>query len=87
MIRSGVVQFPQEQKKDAVIELCARDGSAAVVADKFCASRISLYKWKKQLLGEEKAKTMSKSRKPTLPYDRDSLLAVVESLKKQIYRQ
>lgn len=87
MIRSSVVQFSQEQKKDAVIELCTREGSAAAIAHKLSASRISLYKWKKQLLGEEDTKTMSKYRKPTLPDDRDSLLAEVESLKKQIYRQ
>jgi len=87
IIRSGVVQFSQEQKKDAVIELCVREGAAAAVADKLRTSRISLYKWKKQLLGEEKAKTMSKSGKPTLSDDRDELLAEVQSLKKQIYRQ
>lgn len=87
MKRSGVVQFSQEQKKDAVIELCGREGSAVAVADKLGASRISLYKWKKQLLGEEGAKTMRKSGKPKLTDDRDELLAEVESLKKQIYRQ
>jgi transposase InsO family protein/transposase-like protein len=87
MKRSGVVQFSKEQKKDAVIELCTREGSASIIAEKHGASRISLYKWKKQLLGEEKAKTMSKSSKPRLPDDRDALWAEVESLKKQIYRQ
>lgn len=87
MRRSGVVQFSKEQKQDAVIELCTREGSAADITTKFGASRISLYKWKKQLLGEEKSKTMSKYRKTTLPDDRDSLLAEVEALKKQIYRQ
>jgi transposase-like protein len=53
-----VVQFSQEQKKDAVIELCAREGSAAAVADKLGVSRISLYKWKKELLGEDDATTI-----------------------------
>ncbi len=57
--RGAVVQFSQEQKKDAVIELCAREGSAAAVADRFGASRISLYKWKKELLG---AKNSNKSK-------------------------
>ena len=87
MKRSGVVQFSQDQQKEAVIELCVREGSAAVVADKLSVSRISLYKWKKQLLGEEEAKIMSKSRKPKLPDDRDALLTEVELLKKQIYRK
>ena len=85
--RGAVVQFSQEQKKDAVIELCAREGSAAAVADKLGASRISLYKWKKELLGEDDAKTMNRSSKPPLPDDRDVLLAEVESLKKELYRK
>lgn len=85
--RSGVVQFSQEQKKEAVIELCSREGSATVVAEEVGVSRFSLYKWKMQLLGEEKAKTMSESAKTKLPDDRDALLADVESLKKKIYRQ
>lgn len=87
MRRGDVVQFSQEQKKDAVIELCAREGSAAAVADRLGASRYSLYKWKKELLGEEDAKTMDGSGKPPLPDDRDALLAEVETLKKEIYRK
>ena len=85
--RGAVVQFSQEQKKDAVIELCAREGSAAAVADRFGASRISLYKWKKELLGEENAKTMDRSGKQPLPDDRDVLIAEVKTLKKEIYRK
>lgn len=84
---SRVVQFTKEQKKDAVLELCTREGAAATVAQEFAASRGVLYKWKKQLLGEEKVKTMKKSDKPTLSDDRDTLLMEVESLKKQIYRK
>jgi len=85
--RSAVVQFSQEQKKDAVIELCTRKVSAAAIADSLGASRISLYKWKKELLGEEDAKTMDGLGKPPLSDDRDALLAEVESLKKEIYRK
>lgn len=87
MRRGAVVQFSQEQKKDAVIELCAREGSAATVADRLGTSRYSLYKWKKELLDEEKAKTMDGSSKPSLPNDRDALTTEIESLKKEIYRQ
>jgi len=46
-----MVEFSQEQKKDAVIELCTRDETEAAVADKIGASRGTLYKWKKELLG------------------------------------
>jgi putative transposase len=85
--RGTMVQFSQEQKRDAVIELCAREGSAAAVANRIGASRISLYKWKKELLSEEGANTMDGSGKPPLPDDRDTLLAEVESLKKEIYKK
>jgi transposase InsO family protein/transposase-like protein len=81
-----VVKFTQDQKKDAVIELCTREGSAAAVADRLGTCRYSLYKWKKELLGEEDT-NMSEPGKPMLPDDRDALLAEVDSLKKQIYRQ
>jgi len=85
--RSVAVQFSQEQKKEAVIELRVREGSAATVADRVGVSISSLYKWEKELLGEENTKTMRESGKLTLPDDRDALLVEVESLKKQIYRQ
>lgn len=87
-IRSGaMVQFSQEQKKYAVIELCVREGSAAVVADRLGASRVNLYKWKKKLLREEDIKTMNRSGKPNLSDDRDLLMSEVESLKNEIYRK
>lgn len=85
--RSAVVQYPQKQKKAAVIELCTRKESASAVANRLGVSRYSLYKWKKELLFEEDAKAMSESSKPMLPDDRDELLAEVEALKKHIYRQ
>jgi len=84
--RSAVVKFSQEQKKDAVTNLCTREGSAAAVADRLGICRYSLYKWKKELLGEEDT-NMGEPGKPMLPDDRDALLAKVDSLKKQIYRQ
>ena len=87
MRRGSVIQFSQEQKKDAVIELCAREGSATAVADKLGVSRYSLYKWKKKLLSQEDAKTMDGSDKPPLSNDRDALWAEVESLKKEILRK
>lgn len=71
--RGAMVQFSHEQKKDAVIELCTREGSAEAVANRLGASRFSLYKWKKELLGEEDASPMDESRKPPLPDDMDAL--------------
>ncbi len=47
----GVVQFSQEQKQEAVVELCARKGPAADIADRLGVSRYILYKWRRELLG------------------------------------
>jgi putative transposase len=85
--RGTMVQFSKEQKKEAVIELCTREGSAAVVAEKIGISRGGLYKWKKQLLGKENNEDMKKFGKHELPDEREALLAEVESLKKEIYRK
>jgi len=85
--RSSGVHFSKEQKESAVIELCAREGAAASVAEQLGTSRNSLYKWKKELLGERDIKAMRESSKRTIPKDRDALLAELESLDKQIYRK
>jgi len=85
--RGTMVQFSNEQKKDAVIDLCLREGSAAAVADKIGASRGVLYKWKNELFGKENVKDMKNSRKSPLSDDKEALLAEVESLKKEIYRK
>ena len=44
---------PPQLKKQAVLELCTREGSAQVVAQKLGVSRPTLYNWKNQLLGRE----------------------------------
>lgn len=84
--RGSMVNFTQEQKKEAVIELCTREGAALVVANELGVSRGSLYKWKDELLG--KGVTSITEPDKTAPLDdKDALLAEIESLKKQIYRQ
>lgn len=82
---SSMVKYTCEQKKEAVIEFSTGDSSAVSVANTLGVSRNSLYKWKKELLGEECAEKMKHGNRPPLPDDRDTLLAEVESLKKQIY--
>ncbi|WP_414150892.1 IS3 family transposase [Acetobacterium carbinolicum] len=82
-----MLQFSKEQKKNAVIELCAREESAAAVDDKLGTSRCNLYNWKKDLLGQENAKTMKTSKQTLLSDDRDELLTEVEALKNKIYRK
>ena len=61
---SAMVECSQETKKQAVIDLCARRGSAQKVADAHHVSRISLYKWKKDLLGEERGAAMPEKKTP-----------------------
>ena len=83
----STIQYTPEQKKDAVIGLCIRKGSADAVAVAHGTSRTSLYKWKKYLLGKEDSRTMKRPNISILPDDRDALLAELSDLKEQIYRQ
>lgn len=96
----AMVEYPQEKKEQAVIDLCARNGSAIEVAQRHGVSRVTLYQWKKQLLCQEPCVTMSK--KTTTPKsinaertdltveelqsERSMLEKQVDDLKKAVYR-
>ena len=82
-----VIEYSLEQRKDAVKDFCARAGSAEAVAKAHGTNRTSLYKWRNDLLGEEKAGSMKKSEISSLPDDKDALEAMLVDLKEQIYRQ
>lgn len=82
----AVIKYTYEQKKEAVLELCSRDGAAAKIAESYGVSRGGLYKWKKDMLGEERISKMKRKGKPTLPDDKDALESEIKSLKKQIYQ-
>ena len=82
-----VIQYSQEQKKDAVIDLCARVGSAEAVAKAHGVSRYSLYKWKNALLDEEDAKTTKRFVSSSLPDDKEALEEMLSDLKEKVYRQ
>ena len=82
-----VIQYTPEQKKDAVIELCTRKGSAEAVATTHGTSRTSLYKWKKGLLSEEESSGMKRPDISSLPDDKETLQAMLSDLKEQVYRQ
>nr|WP_302664003.1 transposase [uncultured Agathobaculum sp.] len=49
----------QDQKEQAVIDLCIRESSAEKIASKHGVSRASLYKWKDELLGRKREPKMS----------------------------
>lgn len=84
---SSMVEYTHEQKKKAVIEMCTSDSTAVSVSKHHGISRNSLYKWKKELLCEERTAAMKKGSRAPLPDDRDALLAQLEALKKEIYHR
>ncbi|MDO9067735.1 MAG: transposase, partial [Deltaproteobacteria bacterium] len=76
---------PDAERKRAVLDLCARQRSAAEVAQQFGVSRQALYKWRNQLLGANTVSTMK--RRPSLKIDDNcvGLRAEVEALEKRIH--
>lgn len=67
----AMVEYPQEKKEQSVIDLCTRNGSAKEVAEAHGVSRVTLYEWKKQLLGKGGKTTMV--RKKTSPQNTKEL--------------
>ena len=84
--RVNRLQYTKEQKQECVIALCTRSGSAEEVAREYGVSREILYNWKNDLLCREGSRILPKQKEGQLPDDRDTLLAELESLKKQVYR-
>ena len=86
----AMVEYPQEKKEQAVIDLCARNGSAKDVAEAHGVSRVTLYEWKKQVLGTGGCTIMSKKRKSS-PKAKDStrkgLLDQLSALKQEVASQ
>ena len=80
--RSGgaMVEFPQEKKRQAVVDLCARNGSAIQIARSHGVSRVTLYEWKKQLLDKEQCAVMSKKNESTFTSEED-LIKELETLR------
>lgn len=93
---SSDVEYPQELKEQAVIDLCARDGSAQEVADRYGVSRYSLYNWKKRLLGDGSVAKVKRKPKKAASHIPDEvselkdevtrLKAEAEALNQEIYR-
>lgn len=81
--RPAARSFTYEQKRDAVVALESRNGSAKEVAAQAGVTRCVLYKWKRQLLGKEAVHKMMAD-VTNLPDDADELRAEVASLEKQV---
>ena len=84
----GGIQYTQNEKQEAVIALCTRSGDAQAVARDYGVTRETLYNWKNDLLGKGESSIMPKGKNQdqSLSDDRDTLLAEVETLKRQIRR-
>ena len=91
--REGRVEFTFEQKKAAVVDLCARKGPAKEVADAHGTSREALYRWKHGLLSEAEVapampgndKTSHDNKPGEEPFDPESAKAEIERLKQDIF--
>ena len=59
----SLIRLTEEQKEQAVMDLCTREGTAHAVADKYGVDRCSLYNWKNQLLPEGSPSKMPKRKK------------------------
>jgi putative transposase len=71
-------------KQAAVYELCTREGSAKVVAQRMDVDRITLYNWKNQLLGRQTPASMKREKQQPTEADVSELERQVESLKRDI---
>jgi putative transposase len=71
-------------KREAVYELCTREGSALDVAKKLDVDRVTLYNWKNQLLGREASASMKRDKHPPSATDPKELAQEVESLRRDI---
>ena len=50
--RNWKVDYPEEIKQAAVIDLCESNSSTADIAEKYGISRATLYEWKVQYIGK-----------------------------------
>lgn len=82
-IRSSAINYTQDQKKEAVIQLAVRETTAKEIAERYRVSRKTLYDWKSELVGKELPPNMSNLPENTHAED---LKVEVEDLKKQVYK-
>jgi transposase InsO family protein/transposase-like protein len=85
--RSGqsLVNLSQKEKEEAVVDLCARKGSAQEIAERYGMSRTALYGWKRQLLDKDGNKVMPRIKKrcQTTPETAEELKNEISRLQEQ----
>ena len=84
--RKANVQHSPELKNAAVIELCTRQTSAQVIAQKLAVCRPTLYNWKNQLLDREAPPSMKRQNDSKPVPEQTELQRQVESLQRDIHR-
>ena len=84
--KAGGALYEPEVKQAAVIELCTRRTSAQAVAQKLAVSRLTLYKWKNQLLGREVPTSMKHSNETPPDVQSLGLEQQIESLRRDIWQ-
>ena len=82
--RAACAPWPLQLKKQAVLELCTREGSAQVLAQKLGVSRPTLYNWKNQLLGREAPASMKHTNQSPQVRERDELERQLEALRLEV---
>ena len=80
----GALPQPQETRQAVVIELCMRQESERVIAQRAGVSRPTLYKWKGDLLGREAPTPMKPHKDSPLAPERTELERQVQSLQRDI---
>ncbi len=76
----SLVHLSKEQKEQAVIELCTRDGSAQEIADKYNVSRYYVYNWAWDLLGKGNVSPMPKKKISTTTYKQEDVKALKQEI-------
>lgn len=86
---TSLVNLSKKEKKQAVIELCAKEETASAVAAKYGVERTSLYNWKHEMLGDKEINPMLKKKTldiPELNAEINELNKQAEELKRQVYQ-
>lgn len=86
---SSLVQFTEEDKKQAVIDLCIRNTSASYVAEQYHISRTSLYNWKNELLEDKELKIMPRKKSKSTDELQDEIKTLqmqADELRNEVYR-
>ena len=90
IFRQNAVKCTPEQKREAVVEFCARGGGAEKIANRYGVSHSNLYFWREKLFAGECTDEMKKPEEPlseaaleALRAENAALVEAVESLRRE----